>query len=176
MDAENAAATISTLRLQFVVTAPIGAATAYFAGPPLSAVLTNGCALAIFARISRPSMHAPCAAATFATVMFLLHVNAKRATATTLAITTDAIMLAYGTAPLRKLLAKSAHALFFAMLAVRAAAAKFAKVPNFVVRTHIFAAFLAIGALPHMNAHPTGRPNVTTFTCNAPALAAAALP
>ena len=118
MGAENAAATISTLRLQFVVTAPIGAATAYFAGPPLSAVLTNGCALAIFARISRPSMHAPCAAATFATVMFLLHVNAKRATATTLAITTDAIMLAYGTAPLRKLLAKSADALDFAMLAV----------------------------------------------------------
>ncbi len=93
--------------------------------------------------------------------------NAQRATATTLAITTDAIMLAYGTAPFRKLLAKSADALVFAMFAVRAAPTKFAKVPNFVVRTQILAAFLAVGALPHMNAHPTGRPNVTTFTCTA---------
>jgi len=129
MDAENAAATISTLRLQFVVTAPIGAATAYFAGPPLSAVLTNGCALAIFTRMFQPSMNAPCATATFATGMFWLHVNAQRASATTLAIITDAIMLAYGTAPFRKLLAKSADALVFAMFAVRAAPTKFAKVP-----------------------------------------------
>ena len=148
------------------MTAP-GATTAYFAASPLSAVLTNGCALAIFTRIFQPSMNAPCATATFATGMFCLHVNTQRASATNLAITTDAIMLAYGTAPFRKLLAKSADALGFAMFAVRAAATKFAKVPNFVVRTQILAAFLAVGALPHMNALPTGRPNVTTFTCTA---------
>ena len=114
----------------------------------------------------------------------MLHVDAYRSAAAVLARGAHTIVLAYRATALLELFALSADALSFAMLAVRAAATIFAKVLNFVVRAHIFAALLAVGALPQMNAHTARRLYVTTFTrrcirCGAftrRSLAAAALP
>ena len=94
----------------------------------------------------------------------MLHVHAERAAAAVLAHGSHTIVLTYRTAASLEMFALSADALAFAMFAVRAAATIFAKVLNFVVRAHIFAALLAVGALPQMNTHAARRLYVTTFT------------
>ena len=72
-------------------------------------------------------------------------------------------MLAYGAPALLEEFALSADALCFAVLAVRAAAAIFAKVSDFVVGAQAFAAELAVGALPQVHAHASGWPRVAAF-------------
>ena len=65
MDAENAAAAITALRLELAMTAP-SAASAYFAGRLQRAMLTNTRALALNTGILRSSMDAYRAAAAVA--------------------------------------------------------------------------------------------------------------
>ena len=89
--------------------------------------------------------------------------HAQRAAATVLARATHTIVLTYRTAAALEMFALSADALSFAVLAVRTAAAIFAKVSDFVVTTQAFAAEFAVRALPQVHAHASGRPRVTAF-------------
>ena len=162
MVAEHAATALSALYLQPAVGAP-RATPADFASPFQCAMLANTRALALCAIILCPPVYAQGAAAAVAASRFVPHVPAQRAAAAVFAIGASLVVLTYGSTALIEKFALSACLLCFAVRAVCAAAAVFAKVSDFVVGAQAFAAKFAVGALPQVHAHASGWPRVTAF-------------
>ena len=159
--AEYAAATFTTLSLQFVMSTP-RIAFASLARTTLSSMLTHPCTFAVFAEVLFAAVDAKSAAATRATLGFDSSVQTYRGSAAISASTTNAVVLTYAAASLVESFALAAAAFGNPMLAKSAAAAGFAKVLDFSVGASR-AALFAVGALPKMNAFTCGWRHVASL-------------
>ena len=160
---EHTAAAVAALRFQLTMGA-ITRSLARLARSAQGAVLADCFPLAVFARVLFSTVGAEIFSATGTTFVLVLSMHAQFASATILAGSADTIVLTNATAALLERFAQATEALGFSVLAVHAAAARFAKMLDFAVRARL-AALLAVGFLPLVNAHASRRPGKTTTVC-----------